>query len=218
MKNSNNVITTIDILRHGECKDGHCYRGSMDIGLTEEGYETMWQSLGLPVQNQASLLPVNKPWKRVISSPLKRCSKFAKRLCTRHQLPLHEEVALQEMHFGEWEGQSINYIWGTRQAEVERWYDDPVAFPPPGGEAADVFSTRVSHCLLDLVKRYRGEHFLMITHAGVIRSLLAQCLSMSLNDMKRIKVPYGCLSRIEIISLDRVDTYHFRLIGHNMSC
>jgi hypothetical protein len=46
---------------------------------------------------------------------------------------------------------------------------------------------------------------------------LAHCLSMSLVDMNRFDVPYGCLSRIQI-TYDRAgDQYFYRLIAHNIA-
>jgi len=228
------VITTIDLLRHGECEDGHCYRGSSDVALTSDGYQKMQQCLLLQQSSSQNFLP----WQRVISSSLKRCSRFSNDFAQENQLPIQIESALQEMHFGDWEGQSVEDVWNTQKAQVENWFKDPVQYPPPNGEAADVFSTRVIQCLLSLVKQYQGEHFLLISHGGVMRVLLAHCLSMSLLNMGRFDIPYACFSRMQVIvepqvvvekraelntaelNVDAAKTekpiYYYRLIAHNI--
>jgi broad specificity phosphatase PhoE len=204
------VVTTIDLLRHGECVDGHCYRGSIDVALSEKGMASMTQRV------QGFVMSVLPPWQRVISSPLMRCANFASNFSRQHQLPLQVDSSLQEMHFGDWEGQSITYIWQTQQAHVEQWFADPIQHPPPNGEAADVFSVRVVNGFEQCLQQYQGEHLLMVTHGGVMRVLLAHCLSMSLLDLHRFDVPYACLSRLQVIT-DHEGKKHYRLIAHNMT-
>ncbi len=216
--------TVIDLLRHGECEDGHCYRGSTDVALSEIGRQTMSRSINLLVKTEpASEQPI-LPWQAIISSPLQRCYHFAHDLSQRYQLPLHSYKAFKEMHFGDWEGQSIDHIWQTQPANVERWFADPVNCPPPNGERADTFNQRISQALLELVQVHQGQHLLLVTHGGVIRSLLSQCLSpassTSITAMHSFDVPYGCLSRIAITTTKQTETQSednvfYRVLAHN---
>jgi broad specificity phosphatase PhoE len=205
------IVTTIDLLRHGQCVDGHCYRGSTDVELSEEGIATMEQRVKHFFQSREPL------WQTIITSPLLRCVVFANDLATQYHKPLQTESALQEMHFGDWDGESIDRIWQTQQAHVERWYSDPIQFPPPNGEAVDIFAARVQACLLSLIQQHQGKHVLLVTHGGVMRVLLAHCLSMSLLDLHRFDVPYACLSRIQVITSTNNDEMYYRLIAHNMT-
>ncbi len=204
------ITTTVDLLRHGECVDGHCYRGATDVALSEKGMASMTQRV------QHFLLSDMPQWQRVISSPLIRCAHFANDLSQQYQLPLHLNDKLQEMYFGDWEGQSIDHIWQTQQRSVEQWFADPVQHPPPNGEAADIFAARVVSGFEQSIQRYQGEHLLMLTHGGVMRILLAHCLSMSLLELHRFDVPYACLSRLQIITASDGQQY-YRLIAHNMT-
>jgi alpha-ribazole phosphatase len=197
-------VTTIDVLRHGECEDGHCYRGVSDAALSKKGWQQMTSSLGA----------ASPRWQRVVTSPLVRCSAFAQTLAQQYQLPLVTLPALQEINFGEWEGESIDHIWASQQAAVEAWFADPIASPPPAGEAADIFAARVSEGFLSLIREYEGEQLLIVAHGGVMRVLLAHCLSMPLLAMNRFDIPYACLSRIQVIHAD--DSIHYRLISHNL--
>ena len=200
-----NSVTTIDLLRHGECAGGQCYRGRSDVALTEQGWRQM----------QYSLTRVKPVWQRIISSPLIRCADFAHHVAQQRQLPLRLENDLQELNFGEWEGQPVDQVWQNQRAAVIAWGNNPVAAPPPQGEAADQFAERVTAVLLALLEHYRGEHLLLVCHGGVIRVLLAYCLAMPLPAMNRLEVPYACLSRLRVV-YDQGE-YYFRLLAHNLN-
>lgn len=202
-------ITTIDLLRHGECVDGHCYRGSTDVALSEKGIASMAQRV------QGVVLSSPPKWQAIISSPLIRCAHFAEDISRQYQLSLQLEAALQEMHFGDWEGQAIDHVWQTQQTQVEQWFSDPIHSPPPNGELATVFAARVHQCFANIIQQYNGQHLLMVTHGGVIRVLLAHCLSMSLLHLGRFDIPYACLSRVQIITDDQ-GKHYYRLVAHNM--
>ena len=122
----------LDLLRHGETELGGGLRGSLDDALTATG----WQQMREAVQGRG-------PWDRVLSSPLQRCARFAQELAERLQLPLSLEPDLQELHFGAWEGQSAAALMETDADDLGRFWADPYAFTPPGGEPVELFSLRV---------------------------------------------------------------------------
>lgn len=219
------VLTTIDFLRHGECIDGHCYRGSTDVALTPEGLSAMNQKVEEfilkeknsneeRIEEGTEENSEEKLWHRIVSSPLQRCSHFSQELSQTLQRPLHIEPALQEIHFGDWEGESVDMIWQSTPEQVERWANDPVNFPPPNGEAADDFLARVSASFLSLIQQYAGEKLLIVTHGGVIRALLTHCLSMPLKSIHCFDVPYACMTRLQV-SLSKDGNHFYRLVAHN---
>ena len=208
MRANQYVTTTIDLLRHGECGDGHCYRGSTDVALSALGYQQMLSS----VECLGAL-----SWDRIVSSPLQRCSKFSTELATQQQKPIKLESGFQELHFGDWEGQLIDHVWETQQVAVERWFADSVNCPPPNGERADDFFLRVQQALIGNLSTTDNEHLLFVIHGGVIRALMANCLSMSIVDMNRFEVPYACFSRIQVTYDKNSRQYFYRLIAHNLA-
>ncbi len=211
MVDSTYSTTTIDLLRHGECEDGRCYRGTTDVPLSDVGHQQMMLSV------EQMLEKTDAPWSRIITSPLQRCLIVAEQLAKRCDKPLVSHDGYQEIHFGDWEGQSVDYVWETQQVAVEKWFADPVSSPPPNGEPADTFSDRVITTLLQHVNQAPNEHMILVTHGGVIRVLLAHCLSMSLTNMGRFDVPYACLSRIQISYDSLSSQYYYRLIAHNIN-
>jgi alpha-ribazole phosphatase len=196
-------VTTIDLLRHGECEGGQVYRGSIDVALSETG----WQQL----RQQASAF---SGWQRIISSPLQRCARFAEELAAQQQLPLQQVDAFRELHFGDWEGREIAEVWREQGNHVRRFFADPVNAAPPNGEPMSDFEQRVLAGWNVLLEGCRGEHLLLVAHGGTIRVLLAQVLAMPLERIANLEVPYACASRVRIYhSSDKPD--FAALVFHN---
>jgi alpha-ribazole phosphatase len=61
---------------------------------------------------------------------------------------------------------------------------------------------------LDIVHRHAGQHILILTHAGVIRSILQETLLAPLASMYRISIDTASLTRIQISS-ERPPTVQF---------
>ncbi len=175
--------TRIDLLRHGQCEGGEIFRGSTDVALSPEGWESMSAQL-----NQYTPMP----WQRIVSSPLQRCLTFARQSADRLALPLTIEPELREMHFGDWEGQEHTHIWETDPI-LRLWGEDPEGYTPPGGEPLAAFAERVTGALARVAEAHRGEHLLLITHGGVIRLLLTQAQGLPRHRLREMPVPYAHL-------------------------
>lgn len=197
--------TTIDLLRHGQCEGGEIYRGHTDVPLSQEGWAQMQASL--------AHLPSPGPWQQIVSSPLKRCHHFAQQLADELDIPCHPQDKLQEMHFGNWEGQPIAEVWRTQEAKVRAFAQNPVANAPPGGETMTRFAERVNDAWQELLKAHTGQHILCISHGGTMRVIMAQAMNIPLTHIARVHVPYACLSRICIYP-DRGDAP--LLMFHNL--
>lgn len=194
-----NDITRIDLLRHGECEGGHIFRGHNDVCLSARGLAQMRKSIAAA-----------GPWSQVISSPLQRCRVFAEQLAG---VPLHYDERLREMSFGVWEGRPVEEVWRTDTDVIAAWSRDPTSATPAGGEPLTDVAARVTACFEQLIREYRGQHFLLVTHGGVIRVLLSQILGMPLSCAGRIHVPYAALSTVAIYHHDSGD--QIQLLGHN---
>ena len=179
------IITTVDLMRHGEPEGGQRYRGSLDDPLSEQGWRQMWATIG-----------DNCPWDAVISSPLIRCAVFAQELSEQYSRPLEMISGLREIGFGTWEGLSAGEIEASLPHALRQFWQDPVKFPPPGGETLPDFCTRVTTAWNEILVRYPGQHLLVVCHGGVIRILLSHLLEIPLNRIWRLAVPYASVSRI----------------------
>lgn len=196
--------TTIDLLRHAECEGGAIFRGSLDVALSEQG----WQRLRTVAAGRDG-------WQHVISSPMQRCHAFAQELAQQRDLPLTTDTRLQEMSFGNWEGVPVAEVWEQQVGAATAWLEDPDSNPPPGGEPLSVLHERVQEALAVCLQSFRGQHVLVVTHGGVMRALISQALNMPSAAMNQLDLPWACLSRLSYTHSDEGD--FARLMGHNMA-
>lgn len=181
-------VTTLDILRHGECSDGDVFRGRTDSSLSERGLEQMHQAIQID----------KHPWDAIISSPLQRCLRFSQSLSKEQQKPLIAESNFQEMSFGDWDGLSTKQVEANDGKKLAAYWLDRENNTPPNGEQLKAFHQRILAALTSLLDTRRGQHLLLVTHGGVVRSLMAHCLQMPLKSMAHIDVPHGCRVQIKI--------------------
>lgn len=181
------VSTVFDLLRHGEPVGGKKYRGQTDDPLSEKG----WRQMRDAVADHC-------PWDAVLSSPLCRCADFARELARRHRIPLELEERFMELGFGEWEGRTATELLARDPLSLTRFWQDPVAHAPPGGESLTVFRDRVTSAFEEARARHAGRHVLIVCHAGVIRLLVSQALDMPLDRLFRIDVPNAAITRLRL--------------------
>ncbi|GKS69945.1 probable phosphoglycerate mutase [Nitrosomonas sp. PY1] len=186
--------TIIDLIRHGEPVGGHRYRGyAIDDPLTEKGWSQMWSGVG-----------ACNTWDHIITSPLQRCQVFAHELGERYGIDVTVESRFKEVGFGVWEGLSHDAVKIDRAAEYSAFIGDPVKQRPDGAEPLGDFIDRVSLAYQEIVERHRNNHVLIVTHAGVIRAIIAQILDISPKNLYLIKVNNGGITRIRYTRIGAV--------------
>lgn len=185
-------VTTIDLLRHGECEGGEIYRGTTDVPLTDHGWQQMETSLHIDVAHAET------PWDRIVSSPLQRCFLFAEAKAQELSIPVHSHEGFREMDFGDWEGRSIEEVHREDAEAVTRFYKDPATVAPPGGESMQMVQGRLLMAWQQVLNQHKGEHLLLVQHGGTIRILLAELLQMPLASVTRLEIHYASLSRVQI--------------------
>jgi len=177
--------TTIDYLRHGEPEGGSIYRGnSIDDPLSEHG----WQQMRDTIANIQG-------WTQIISSPMQRCHAFAEWLAEERNLPMEVIDDLKEVGFGSWEGSTPQHLKNTRIAEYDAFYLDPVNNRPTGAEPLDVFGARVADAYEKITQQYKGQHILVIAHAGVIRATLGHVTQAPAGSWYKAAINNAAISR-----------------------
>lgn len=130
----------------------------------------------------------------VYSSPLERCLRLACHLWPESPIGLSDD--LREMDFGEWENKPWDQIDATA---LEEWMKDFVHAAVPGGESYQALFHRCSAWWDQTIVRTppEGSHTAIITHAGVIRSLLCHCTHIPLShSFGTFPVPFGAVYRL----------------------
>jgi broad specificity phosphatase PhoE len=98
-----------------------------------------------------------------IVSPMRRC--LQTRELVAPSVPFDVEPALREVHFGDWEGRTLDEL---DEELVEQRRRDPVGFRPPGGESIEEAAAR----LRPLVERLkRARRTLVIGHRVTLGTL-----------------------------------------------
>lgn len=180
-------IRMVDILRHGEVAGGGCFRGTTDDPLTAAGRLAMM-----------AVVERLAPWDKVITSPLMRCQQVALALSESLDIPLQTTADFREIFFGDWEGLRAEQIMATDSERLQKFWQNPERFPPPGGEDTVAFQQRVITVWRELCGHQQPSRQLLITHGGVVRAILSDLLGISLQASFAFDVPLASITRIQL--------------------
>lgn len=186
---------TIDLLRHGEPLGGRKYRGQTDDPLTERGWSQMWTAVG-----------DNRPWRRIVTSPLVRCAEFADALGEGLGLTVERDERLVEVGYGSWAGKSPEALATEDPDGFAAFRADPWHNRPGDAEPMEAFTRRVLSAYREH-EATAAEPLLIVAHAGVIRTVIAETLGMPLPNLYRLHLPYAARVRLHSVE-DRTRISH----------
>ena len=176
--------TTVDLLRHGQVVTPDLFCAPSNEPLGNHGWK------------QLTLATNPGKWDIVISSPSRRCHDFARLLAQRLDCPFAVDARFGEMNFGDWIGKTHTAIWEQEPELMQHLWYQPRRFIAPNGEAMEDFIDRVQAGWQDLQTCYAGQNVLLLTHAGVIRVVLAKVLDILYQRSLRFEVGYAQLTRV----------------------
>lgn len=153
---------------------GTCY-GQLDVDCED------------PEPIAAALRPLLPPATVVVSSPLRRARVLAAALDPDYAL----DARLGEIHFGDWEGRSWNDI---DRSALDAWAADVLHFVPPGGESVAQLQARA----IDFARSLHSPRVALVTHAGVIRSLMGYWRRLPVEEWTRLQFDFGSLTSLEV--------------------
>lgn len=174
----------IDLLRHGDTGQ-RSYRGQLDDALSPLGW----------TQLRAAIF--GRSWDAIVTSPLRRCVDFAHDLASARRVPLRVDARLAEYHFGDWQGVPIDVLAKEQGEALARFWADPVACPPPGGEPFAAFRERLCAALNEVALAAVTQRVLVVTHGGAIRLLRCEAEGRDFGDMANIEVPHASLHPLD---------------------
>ena len=167
----------IYFVRHTEplIEAGTCY-GQLDCAVTDDYAHQL---------KKISHYFKDKNITAIYSSPLQRCAKLAEDLAYHKNLsPVIYKDDLKELHFGDWEGVKWDDI---PRNKIDEWNNNRLHFQFPNGESPDNFIQRVL-AVYAAIHSPKNQHqeksrvVLVIAHAGVIRTVLANVFALSFTD------------------------------------
>ncbi|ALG67087.1 alpha-ribazole phosphatase [Beggiatoa leptomitoformis] len=123
----------------------------------------------------------------IISSPSGRCIQLAENLGGN----VISDSRIMELNFGEWEMKNFNDI---NPEQLQKWTDDFVRIAPPRGESYQTLSARCQDFWNELIQQ-DYQQVSIVTHAGVIRALIALLLEIPLQKSFCFKVDYGSVHK-----------------------
>lgn len=171
----------IYLIRHTQTAGdpGLCY-GQSNVALADSFPDEM--------ANLHNKLPEFDEDCKVFSSPLTRCLQLAETFSDE----VISDARLQELNFGDWEGKRFDAI---ETDVLQHWMDNFVTAAPPNGENFEDLYRRTGDFWQDLLST-EAKQVLVITHAGVIRALLARALNLPLANSFQLRVDSGSVHKL----------------------
>lgn len=172
----------IYLIRHTTplIKEGICY-GRSDIQLADT-FRKEAEKLQSELPGTIDIL---------YSSPSYRCYQLAKLLRARKK---KGDERLLELDFGDWEMKAWNKI---DKSILDVWMKHFVSMRVPNGESYMDLHHRVCDFFQELLmKKYR--QVAIVTHAGVIRCILAKFLKIPATDIFSINPDYASVNRLHL--------------------
>lgn len=141
-----------------------------------------------------------KPIAAVISSPVARAMETASPIASRLGLAVQTDPAFAEIDFAAWAGMRFDALAGD--AAWRAWNDFRSTAPVPGGEAMLAVQSRAIAGLRCLADAFPGADVAIVSHADIIKAILAHMLGSPLDLMRRMEIGAASVSEILLSSDD----------------
>jgi probable phosphomutase (TIGR03848 family) len=184
-------MTTILLVRHAVndyVKTGKLAGRLPDIHLNDEG-NAQAEALGARL--------ADAPIKHIYTSPLDRTMETAAAIQAHHpQVTVQTNELVSEVKYGDWEGMSIALLRVRKLWSVIQEYPSRAVFP--NGEALRDAQTRAVNEIERLVQVHPNETVVVVSHADIIKMVLAHYLGMHLDNFQRLVVSPASISTITL--------------------
>ncbi|WP_077146187.1 histidine phosphatase family protein [Sphingopyxis sp. KK2] len=169
----------LHLLRHGSPETPGLLMGRTDGAPTAGGIAAcIAQAAGLVAE-------------RLVTSDLRRCAGAAAAIGEQHRLSPVIDARWRELDFGAWDGKAP----ATLDADaLGRFWNDPDACPPPGGERWSGLAGRIAVAIDDLEPRPT----LVVTHGGAIRAALHRLCGFDRAQLWSFDLPYAALLSLHV--------------------
>lgn len=184
--------TRLLLIRHAEPEAearGRCY-GTLDIGVSDEG---------LRQADRLARALAEVGLAAIYTSPRRRALQTASALGRVHGLAPIVDERLCEIDFGDFEGRTYEEIEREHPDLFRRWMETPTEIEFPNGESYERFKARALLALASILDNHRRDTVAVVSHGGIARAILADCLSIPNAGLFRIDQSYGAISMVDWI-------------------
>jgi len=164
-------MTRLYLVRHGETDWNveHRYQGWTDIPLNAKGREQAKQ-----VAQSLS----NLSFQAIYASTLKRAIETAEAIAEMQGVHVETHDSLKEIYFGTLEGKTLREVYEEHIQNTISSVDSLHAKIVPDQESGFDVSQRALPTLVQIAKKHQGKNVLVVTHGGVLHSLLVTIAGM----------------------------------------
>ena len=190
-------MTTVLLVRHGRTtanSSGVLAGWTEGVGLDDTG-RTQVTALA------ARLTGV--PLAAVVTSPLQRCLETADLMLAGHDpVERHVDDRLGEVRYGDWTGGELKKLAKDPLWKVVQSHPSAMTFPGEGGESMRDMQARAVDAVRDWNARLGDDAvYVVVSHADVIKSVLADALGMHLDQFQRLVVDPASVSIVTYTAL-----------------
>lgn len=182
-------MPTLFLVRHGETdwnRSGQIM-GEQPVPMNQNGEAQ--------VKRLATFLK-SRSIHALYSSPVARALQTAEILASALQVPVTADRGLTEINVGEWEGRYWKHL--TDEFARQQFYSRPEEARPPGGETLSEVQTRAVAVVERARARKGADRLLFVSHADVLRTILAHYLRLDLKTVRQLRIDHASLTALEI--------------------
>lgn len=174
-------MTQILLIRHAVndfVKTGKLAGWTPEVHLNDEG-KAQAEALGKRL--------ADTPIHHLYASPLERTMETAQAIQQHHpKLSIIQNEAIGEVRYGDWEGASIASLRTRKMWELVQEYPSRAYFP--NGETMRGVQVRAVNEIERLASLHPRETVVVVSHADVIKMIIAHYLGMHLDNFQRIMI------------------------------
>lgn len=184
-------MTTILLIRHAEndyVKTGRLAGWTPEVHLNDAG-KAQAEALGQRLADTQI--------RQLYASPLERTVETAQAIQQHHpHLTIQHNTEIGEVRYGDWEGKHIASLRTRKMWDVIQEYPSRAVFP--NGETLRGAQTRAVNEVERLVQCHPREMVVIVSHADLIKMVLANYLGMHLDTFQRIVIAPASISIIQL--------------------
>ena len=182
-------MTQILLVRHAVndfVKTGRLAGWTPGVHLNDEG-NAQAAALG----RRLAEAPINF----LYASPLERTMETAEAIQQFHSdVPIQAHPGIGEVRYGDWEGASISALQGRKMWHVVQHTPSRASFP--NGETMRGVQERAVNAVEELVARHPRALVVVVSHADLIKMVVAHYMGMHLDAFQRIVISPASISTL----------------------